>query len=55
MIINRDEMTTGLHADAAADAAVLNAWASTLDEVIHDDKHSGISEDRTRSASTKTK
>lgn len=54
MIMNRDATTTGCHTDAVADAADLNVWTSELGEMSHNDKHAGISKERTRRTSIRT-
>lgn len=45
-IMNSAATTTGRHAYAAPGAADPNAWANTLNEMAHNDKFTGISEDR---------
>lgn len=46
-ILNRDATTTGRHTNALTGAAKSNAWASTMFEMAHDDKHTCISEKQT--------
>lgn len=41
--MNRKATTIKRHTDVAASAADQNAWAYTLDEVAHDDRHAGVS------------
>lgn len=52
--MNRDEMMISRHKDAAVDAADSSAYASTIHEVAHDDKHTSTCEDQAQQMSTRT-
>lgn len=47
--MNRKEMKSGLHFNAAVDAASPNAWASAFDKMVYGNKRTGISETQNRS------
>lgn len=52
--MSRNAVTTGCHTNAAVGAADSNAWASTLDDMAHNDKPAGNSDKQTRNTSVRT-
>lgn len=52
--MNRGAITSGRHANSVTSAAKSNISASTLDEMVHGDRHAGYSHDQTRNMSKRT-